>query len=34
MCGSLLATEVIKYRARAAVSIIKDIFVQLKSSSL
>ena len=34
LCGSLLATEVIMYRARADVSIIKDKFVQLKSSSL
>ena len=34
LCGSLLATEVITYRARADVSIIKDKFVQLKSSSL
>ena len=33
MCGSLLATEVIMYRTRADVSIIKDKFLQLKSSS-
>ena len=34
LCGSQLATEVITYRARADVSIIKDKYVQLKSSSL
>ena len=34
LCGSLLATEVITYKARADVSIIKDKFVQIKSSFL
>ena len=34
LCGSLLATEVITYRARADVSIFKEKFVQLKSSYL
>ena len=34
LCGSLLATEVIVYIARADVSIIKDKFVQMKLSYL